>query len=164
MRTQALPTRSVRYVLSEYSEVVTLITFVLIFAIFSLTADNFLTNFALSNIVTFASVYGIMAIGVAMLMVTGEFDLSVGSTLAVACYVFALLLNAGYAPLLAALAALLVSVILGFINGWIVVSTKIPSFIVTLGTLLAYRGIARFLGGGDFAYYKDEPPPFFRKL
>ncbi len=162
MRTQALPTRSVRYVLSEYSEVVTLITFVLIFAIFSLTADNFLTNFALSNIVTFASVYGIMAIGVAMLMVTGEFDLSVGSTLAVACYVFALLLNAGYAPLLAALAALLVSVILGFINGWIVVSTKIPSFIVTLGTLLAYRGIARFLGGGDFAYYKDEPPPFFR--
>ncbi|MEZ4726254.1 MAG: ABC transporter permease [Caldilineaceae bacterium] len=161
MRTQALPTRNVRYVLSEYSEVVTLITFVLIFGIFAVAADNFLTNFALSNIVTFAGVYGIMAIGVAILMITGEFDLSVGSVLAVACYVFALLLNAGFAPMLAALAALIVCTILGLINGWIVVTTKIPSFIVTLGTLLAYRGIARFLGGGDFVYYKGELPTLF---
>ncbi|NJM42481.1 MAG: hypothetical protein HC853_17950, partial [Anaerolineae bacterium] len=44
-------------------------------------------------------------------------------------------------------------------NGWIVVTTKIPSFIVTLGTLLAYRGIARFIGGGDFAYYQEQEVP-----
>lgn len=164
MRTQALPTRSVRYLLSEYSEIVTLITMVLIFVIFATTADNFLTLFALSNVVTFASVYGIIAIGVAILMITGEFDLSVGSVVGVASYIFAITLNAGYAPLPAMVLALLVCAILGLINGWIVVTTKIPSFIVTLGTLLAYRGIARFLGGGDFAYYKEEPPFLFKLL
>jgi len=164
MRTQTLPVRSLRYVLSEYSEVVTLITFALIFVIFSVTANNFLTASALFNIVTFASVYGIMAIGVAILMITGEFDLSVGSVLAVGSYVFAIVINAGYSAWIAMVVALVVSALLGLINGWIVVATKTPSFIVTLGTLLAYRGIARFIGGGDFAYYKESQVPALFKI
>lgn len=160
MRTQVLQTRSLRYILSEYSEFVTLITFALIFVVFSVTAKNFLSASALFNIITFASVYGILAIGVAILMITGEFDLSVGSVLAVACYVFAIIINAGYSAWVAFIAAALTSAVLGLINGWIVVTTKIPSFIVTLGTLLAYRGIARFIGGGDFAYYQEKELPF----
>lgn len=165
MRTTTLPTRSLRYVLSEYSEVVTVITFVLIFLVFAVTAENFLTPFALSNVLTYASVNGIIVVGVAMLMISGEFDLSVGSVVAVASYVLALTVNAGINPIVAILLALIVCIVLGLINGLIVVNTKIPSFIVTLGTLLAYRGIARFLGSGDFAYLEtDTPPVIFRIL
>ncbi len=140
--------------LGEYPEAVAFISFLLIFAFFALFNEYFLTPIALANILTFGSIVGIVVIGVAMLMISGEFDLSVGSTFAVASYVFALSLNAGIPPLVALLLALVVSLVLGLVNGLIVVGTHIPSFIATLGTMLAYRGIARAIGHGKFATYK----------
>jgi simple sugar transport system permease protein len=107
---------------------------------------------------------GIMVVGVAMLMIAGEFDLSIGSTFAVASFVFALTMTAGLAPLPAMLVSLLVSAVLGAINGVIVVWSGIPSFIATLGTMLAFRGIARALGGGDFAKYTETTPVLFEIL
>lgn len=145
-----------RYRLTESPEIVTLITFLAVFFFFALAAESFLTPLALSNILTFASVNGIVVVGVAVLMISGEFDLSVGSTLAVAGYLFGIALNAGIAPLLALGIALLVSALLGLINGLIVTLSGIPSFITTLGTMLAYRGIARAVGGGDFVSYTGE--------
>lgn len=150
-RRQAL--RELRFRVAERSEVVVLITIILVFGFFAISAHNFLTPFALSNILTFASINGILVLGVAMLMISGEFDLSVGSTFAVASYVFALSLIDGVNPLLAMGLALLASGLLGLTNGWIVVQTGIPSFITTLGTMLAFRGIARAIGGGVFASY-----------
>jgi len=82
----------------------------------------------------------------------------------VASYVFAVTLNAGVGPIPAVLLALLVSAVLGLINGLIVIWTGIPSFITTLGTMLAYRGIARAIGGGLMASYKGERPPLFDVL
>jgi len=153
-----------RFRLAGFSEVVALISFVAVFTFFALAAENFLTPFAISNILTFSSITGIVVVAVAMLMISGEFDLSVGSIFAVASYVFALTLNAGVAPPAALLLALLVSAILGLINGWIVTGTGIPSFIATLGTMLAYRGIARAIGGGVFASYKGEKLALFDAL
>lgn len=164
-RTQAMPTRSLRYILAEYSEIVAVITFFVIFLFFALSAENFLTPFALSNILTYASVNGIMVVGVAMLMISGEFDLSVGSMTAVSSFVLAVTMNAGYGVIIAILFTLAICAILGLINGMLVVTTGIPSFIVTLGTLLAYRGIARWVGSGDFAYLEtDVPPLIFQTL
>jgi simple sugar transport system permease protein len=99
-----------------------------------------------------------------MLMIAGEFDLSVGSNFAVAGYVLALSLNAGTPVILAILLAILASTILGLVNGLIVTRTQIPSFIATLGTMLAYRGIVRAIGGGDFASYTGEEIPFLKYL
>lgn len=142
-----------RFQLAERSELVVLATIVVVFAFFAVSAEHFLRPFALSNILTFASINGIVVLGVAMLMIGGEFDLSVGSTFAVASYVFALSLNAGLHPIWALGLAFAVSGLLGLVNGWIVVRTGIPSFITTLGTMLAFRGIARAIGGGVFASY-----------
>jgi simple sugar transport system permease protein len=153
-----------RFRLAEFSEVVALISFLAVFLFFTTAAENFLTPVCIANILTFASITGIVVVGVAMLMISGEFDLSVGSTFAVASYVFALSLNAGVAPLAALLLALLVSALLGLGNGLIVTWSGIPSFITTLGTMLAYRGIARAIGGGDFAYYTGERPALFDVL
>jgi simple sugar transport system permease protein len=146
-----------RHRLADFSEVVALVSFLAVFAFFAAAADNFLTACCIANILTFASITGVVAVGVAMLMISGEFDLSVGSTFAVASYVFALSMNAGVLPILALLLALIVSALLGSINGLIVTGTGIPSFIATLGTMLAYRGIARVIGGGDFASYTGDP-------
>lgn len=138
---------------------VVLFTTFLVFLFFAINAPNFLTFYSLTNVLTFASVFGIVVIGVAFLMISGEFDLSVGSTLAVSGYVFLLTLLAGLPPIVAMLIALAVSALLGFVNGLIVISTGIPSFIATLGTLLAYRGIARILGGGQVTSYTPETKP-----
>ncbi len=150
-----------RHRLADFPEAVALLSFLAVFVFFGISADNFLTPISLSNILTFASITGIVVIGVANLMISGEFDLSVGSTFAVASFVFAISLNAGVPTVLALILALAISAVLGLINGLIVSSTGIPSFITTLGTMLAYRGIARAIGGGTFATLAGEAPFLF---
>lgn len=158
----AMSFRQARSRLSNNSEVVVLISLIAIFIWFTLRADNFLSLLSLTNILTLASLKGIFVIGVAMLMISGEFDLSVGSTLAVAAYVFAILMEFGLTlgttqlippglALLALIIALIVSGLLGLINGLIVTRSGIPSFIATLGTMLAFRGIARAMGNSELA-------------
>jgi simple sugar transport system permease protein len=153
LQAQAAVMTRIRYRLTNSSELVALISFLILFVFFAIAAPNFLTGFAIANVLTFASITGIVVVGVAMLMIAGEFDLSVGSTFAVASYVFALSMNAGVPPVVAMVLALGFGAILGLVNGIIVTVTGIPSFITTLGTMLAYRGIARALGGGDFAQF-----------
>ena len=153
-----------RYRLSYIPEAVVLISFLLLFIFFAISAPHFLTPVSLGNILTFGSITGIVVIGVGLLMITGEFDLSVGSNFALASYVLALSLNAGIPVVTALVLAVLISSLLGLINGLIVTRTNIPSFIATLGTMLAYRGIVRAVGGGDFASYKGEAIPLFKIL
>jgi len=156
MSAMTVQLKRLRVRLADFPEAVAFISFVGVFLFFSIANEHFLTPISISNILTFGSITGIVVVGVAMLMVSGEFDLSVGSTFAVASYVFALTMNAGVPPVVAMVMALLFSAILGLINGVFVVYTRIPSFIATLGTMLAYRGIARAIGQGKFATYKGE--------
>ncbi|MBN1315023.1 MAG: ABC transporter permease [Anaerolineales bacterium] len=164
MQTQTAAISRIRARLAHSSETVTLISFLTVFIFFTVSAENFTTPVSLSNILSFASILGIITAGVAMLMIAGEFDLSVGANFAVASFVLALTLNAGISPLLALLLALLSSALLGLLNGLIVVGTGIPSFITTLGTMLAYRGIARAIGGGGLAKYTETRPVLFDVL
>jgi len=153
-----------RHRLSYIPEAVVLISFLLLFVFFSFAAPHFLTAFSLGNILTFGSITGIVVIGVGMLMIAGEFDLSVGSNFALASYILALSLNGGLPVGYAILLALLASTALGWLNGIIVTRTNIPSFIATLGTMLAYRGIVRAVGGGDFASYTGPDIPLLKML
>lgn len=154
----------VRHRLSYIPEVVVLISFLLLFLFFSFFSPNFLTALAIGNILTFGSITGIIVIGVSMLMISGEFDLSVGSNFALASYVLALSLNAGVPLVIAILLAVLISTLMGTLNGIIVTKTNIPSFIATMGTMLAYRGIVRAIGKGSFASYKGPAIPLFNVL
>ena len=154
----------IRHRLSYFSEAVALISFVALFLFFSSAAQNFLTPLSIGNILTFGSITGIVTIGVAILMISGEFDLSVGSNFALASYVLALSLIGGLPVLPSIALALAVSALLGLLNGFIVIKTRIPSFIATLGTMLAYRGIVRAIGKGSFATYKGDPIPLFEYL
>ncbi len=160
MQSLALSWTRFRVRLGRSPEAVALITFLAVFFFFVIGADRFLSSLSLANIATFASIMGIVTVGVAMLMIAGEFDLSVGSNFAVASFVWAIFMNPPFnvAPLLAMLIAIACSTFLGFLNGLIVVELGLPSFIATLGTLLAYRGIARFIGSSDFAKHTFTDP------
>jgi len=84
---------------------------------------------------------GILAVAVALLMIGGEFDLSVGSMIGAAGMTMTILaVHFGWPLWLAILAALILSLVVGGLNGWLVVSTGLPSFIITLGSLFIDSG------------------------
>jgi simple sugar transport system permease protein len=96
-----------------------------------------------------AAPLGILAVAVALLMIGGEFDLSVGSIIGFAGMALLLLTDRFGWPLWPALAVTAVlSGGIGFLNGWLVVRTGIPSFLVTLGTLFVFRGLTIGLARG----------------
>jgi simple sugar transport system permease protein len=89
-----------------------------------------------------AAPLGILAVAVALLMIAGEFDLSVGSIIGAAGMTLMVLTRHFGWPLWPALGVtMLLCLAIGFANGHLVVRTGLPSFIVTLGTLFALRGL-----------------------
>ena len=137
--------------------------FAVVFLFFALaTPDTFLSHSAISSILNSQAVPGILAIGITLLMISGEFDLSVGSILGASSLAFLYTTVNGVPILLAAAIGLIVGSLLGLINGLLLVSTGIPSFIITLGTMLAYRAIPlTAISGGRIVRYADysrEPP------
>ncbi|WP_439105176.1 ABC transporter permease [Celeribacter marinus] len=117
---------------------------ILVTVFFLITADR--AMFTLSGIMNFmtpAAQLGILGIAAAMLMIGGEFDLSIGSMIAFAGMIFGVLtVNLGLPLLLAIPLTLALSAAIGAINGTIVIRTGLPSFIVTLAGLFILRGIS----------------------
>jgi D-xylose transport system permease protein len=105
------------------------------------TGGTFLSSGNLSNLMTQTSVTGILAVGMLMLIIAGQIDLSVGSVLALAGGIAAIALTNWELGLpVSILLAIAVGVFIGIIHGVLVAYGKIPAFIVTLGGLLAWRG------------------------
>jgi simple sugar transport system permease protein len=118
--------------------------FVLVGLFFFMTASPAMFSLAgIMNILAPASQLGILAIAAALLMIGGEFDLSIGSMIAFTGLLFgALLTAAGVSLLPAILLTFVLAAILGGINGQIVIRTRLPSFIVTLAFLFILRGLS----------------------
>lgn len=108
------------------------------------TEGIFLSPLNLSNLMTQTSVTGILAVGMLMVIVSGNIDLSVGSVLALAGGIAAIVLtNWEYGLAASILAAVAVCVAIGIFQGFLTAYAKIPAFIVTLGGLLAWRGAVK---------------------
>lgn len=117
---------------------------ILVFVFFAVVAGDsgFLTAGGTYSYLEVAAQLGIVAVPVALLMIAGEFDLSVGSMVGAAGMIIAIGTTQYNLPLwLAILLALAFAVIVGLFNGYVVVRTGLPSFIVTLGMLFALRGL-----------------------
>lgn len=105
------------------------------------TPGNWVSINGLARILDPASTWGIMAVAVALLMIGGEFDLSTGVMTGTTGLVAGLLsVRAGWPLWLAILAALVFALIVGYLNGFLVIKTGLPSFIVTLGSFFILRG------------------------
>ena len=129
----------------------------LIWAYFHWATDSiFLTPRNLSNLMTQMSVTGILAVGMLMVIVSGNIDLSVGSVLGFAGGMAAWALAAGYSLPIAIMLAIAVCVVIGLVHGVLASYLNIPAFIVTLGGLLAWRGAVKWLLSGNTIPISDE--------
>jgi simple sugar transport system permease protein len=131
------------------------------FALFAVLArPNFLTLPSMASTLTIAAELGIVAMGMTLLMIGGEFDLSVGSVLGVSSVTVPWLMERGWPAAAAIPVAFLVALGIGLVNGAIVNRTQIPSFIVTLGGLFWWRGVLFAVTRG-FPIRVDQGDPAF---
>lgn len=118
---------------------------------FGIAEPFFLESGNLMNVLLQSAVVGILALGQTYVLLTGGIDLSIGSTVAVTA-VCAGLFSHSLPPALAILGALAIGAICGLVNGVLVTVTKITPFIVTLGTMSIYAGLALIIAGGQAVY------------
>lgn len=111
--------------------------------------NTFLDLRNLMNVLRAVSETGIIAIGMTMILILGDIDLSVGSVVALVSTGCAyLMVNSGFAFVPAVLASLLVGAAFGLFNGLCVTKLKLQAFIVTLASMNIARGLARFWANG----------------
>ena len=145
-----LPTLAVRF--RHRPEVGVISAFVVMTVVFSILSPTFLSLRNLTGMLTVVAELGIMVIGVTFLMITGEFDLSVSSVYALGGFLFVTLANQ-MNSLVAMLSVLAVALVIGFINAMVVLKTRIPSFIATLGMMMFLRGVLLAVTGGSSVRY-----------
>jgi len=121
-----------------------------IFTIFALMVPNsFLTVPVWGAIESLVSELGITAVAVTLLMIAGEFDLTVGSVLGLAAVMVPVMNNHGVNIWLAVAITMLTCGVIGLVNGLLVARVGLPSLIVTIGGLMFYRGVDYVVVGGN---------------
>lgn len=134
-------------------EIGVLAALILIVLFFYLLEPAFLSDRNIRAILTVVSFIGIIAIGQTILLVGGEFDLSVGSVAGLSAVVSAKLMTAAALPVpVAILGGMLVGATVGLVNGLIVVKLRIPAFIQTLGMLFIGQGLIQVVTKGYPVY------------
>ncbi|QPM67403.1 ABC transporter permease [Atribacter laminatus] len=123
-------------------EIGVLMALILLLILFSLTSPVFFSVNNLLNVVRQVSLLGIIAMGMTMVIVSGEIDLSVGAVYGLAAVVAGMLMTNGVSIIISIIFALLAGMGFGLINGILVTYARIPALIVTLGTLNVARGAA----------------------
>jgi simple sugar transport system permease protein len=113
----------------------------IIFALIFPDKFRYLTSANLQVLFKSIPQIGIISIGVGLLMISGEFDLSVGATFTFTALLMAKAFNSGVPIAVSVLISISVGILIGLINGLIVVKSKVASFIITLGTMYFWRGM-----------------------
>jgi simple sugar transport system permease protein len=133
----------------EKPELAGLVLLIALAAVFQVRShDIFLSPDNLRGVLGLLPEVGLVAIGVTILMICGEFDLSVGSVFALTPMAIAIMLNAGVPFVPAVLLGLAIAGAVGFVNGYVTVKFAIPSFITTLGMLFMARSMTVVISGG----------------
>ena len=139
------------------------VTLIALAVILTIATPHFLTAINLASVARQTAVINIIALGMTLVIITGGIDLSVGSTLAVAGLFGSMAIKAGQPMLVAIAVGVGTGMLCGFLNGLMITRLRISPFIVTLGTLEAYRGMALVISKGlpvheipdSFAYLGD---------
>ena len=154
---------------ARYAPLIFLIVLILVFWALN---QRFIHPLNLFNVMRQVSVYGLLAVGMTFVILTAGIDLSIGSLLACAGLVAAAVSKGGlsnrfsvgegqdalsYAWYLAALAAIAVGLLGGFIQGFAITRLRVPPFVVTLGGMSVFRGAALlFAGGGPISGFDPD--------
>ncbi len=144
-----------------------IISLVVVSIAVGLSTDRFMLLDNLNNVALQASIVAIVAVGSTLVILTGGIDLSPGSAIALLTMIMASLIKfEGMSAPLAIVLVLVISILLGAVNGFLSSYGRIPSFIVTLATLGIYRGIAFLFNDGSpiFSVSSSLEPWFYGKL
>src|SRR6195952_430998 len=118
------------------------LSLIVLFVALSIASPYFLTASNLTSVVRQTAVFNTMALGMTIVIVSGGIDLSVGSILGLSGLVGTMALEAGSPIVLGVLAGIATGTACGFLNGLLVSRLRIPAFVVTLGSMGIYRGMA----------------------
>src|SRR5580692_9364866 len=155
------PRGILRRLLTEWPQlgiVVALITTVLVFTAID---RDFFSGYNFINIFLQSSITAILAIGETLVIITAGIDLSIGSALALTAVTGALLMKTGLSMPVAITGSLITGAAAGLLNGAIITLTGITPFVVTLGTMSIFSGLALIVSGGQTVY---GLPPGFSEL
>jgi D-xylose transport system permease protein len=128
------------------------------------TGGDFLSPRNLTNLIRQASINGVLAAGMTMIILTGGIDLSIGSVVALCGVLVGLSqVNLGYGNLgtpglfVAAGVALLAGLLVGLLNGFLIATLRLAPFVITLGMMVIARGLALIFSGGSSISPMGEP-------
>ncbi|HEY4754370.1 MAG TPA: ABC transporter permease [Candidatus Limnocylindrales bacterium] len=130
-------------------------------ALVSIGAPQFLSFENLSQVTAMAAIIAIAAVGEAMVVMTKNIDLSVESVIGLVAFLVGLILSGGNVPVpIAWLIGIGAGLLLGMVNGAVITIFRIPAIVVTLGTLSIFRGLVFILAGGKQINLVDLPPGY----
>lgn len=131
---------------------------IMIVSIFGIVTPNMFTAENIVNFLVTASMTGIVAAGMTLVIVTGGIDLSVGSLLALSsCVAGVCVLKLELHFMLAILVAIAFTVFFGILNGLIIVKLNVQPFVATLAMQVIVRGIAYLMTDGKFVFFLSKP-------
>jgi simple sugar transport system permease protein len=128
----------------------------IVYALLNPDSFRYLADANISVMLKSIPVLGVLSLGVGILMITGEFDLSVGSSYTLTAIFMARQVESGTSVFLAALMALGFGVLIGLLNGFITLRFSIPSFITTLGTMLFWEGMTLYYHGARSIRFRPD--------
>jgi rhamnose transport system permease protein len=144
---EAAKPRPLWYVTIVRPETMTLILLVLGVFVASRLSPYFLDSAYILRSFTLSAEFAIVALVLTMVIIAGEIDLSPAANMALSACLFAWAQEAGLPPPLAIGVGLLAGLAMGAFNGFFIIALQLPSIIVTIGTLILYRGLAQILAG-----------------
>jgi simple sugar transport system permease protein len=152
-------TRAILLRVFAIQELGVLVAGIVIGAVFAFLSPQFLTAASAGSILASAVQFGMVGLGVTILMISGEFDLSVASVYSLCPLVMASLwIDHGFNVFVALGFALTFALGIGLLNGLATLALGIPSFIVTLATALFWAGVSLNLTGGyPISFFGDSP-------
>ena len=132
-----------RFIRNNMTQLVTLGVLIILTLSLACLKENFLTPKNIINIFLQASVIGVLAVGMSFVIFSDGIDLSVGSVMALSCTIVGdLVVNKGYNVFVGLFIGFFVGGLCGFITGLLITKIKMPAFIVTMGAMLIWRGVA----------------------
>lgn len=154
---------TLRQLVLKFRSISPLLVFVLVILYFSLFSPGhkFISTKNIINILVFGSEFSILVLGVGLLMISAEFDLSVGSIIVFCSFMFIFFFEQGISPVWGTFIVLAIGACIGFIHGVITTKGGIPSFLTTLGGMMFWRGFTLLISrGGSRPFYPERFPVF----
>ena len=141
-------------------ELAVLLVLLALVLVATVRTDGFLTGDSWRDLLLTPCILLLLAAGQTLVIITRNVDLSVGSILGMCAYCGGDLMSQGTSPVIAVVAAVLLGALLGAVNGVVVAFGRVPALVITLGTMLAFRGLLLHWIGSDRVDAAEMDPGF----